>query len=146
LQSASKRTKTDEGEPEPKLNVTVQMGLYAAEMFAANIVVKHIINLVVVGVLFRLLSAMTICLEDVAWVWCYDRQGIIQYSGINFIQDLPRFMVLLYALQRFSLADWSRNADFKEDEKSISHNIIIGDVYLELHTSHKDRVTHYGLK
>jgi len=63
LQSASKRTKTeeekDEEEPEPKLDVTVQTGLYAAEMFAANVAVKHIINLVIVGVLFRLfLSAM----------------------------------------------------------------------------------------
>ena len=58
LQSARKRTKTDEEELEPKLDVTVQTGLYAAEMFAANIAVKHTVNLVVVGVLFRLLSSM----------------------------------------------------------------------------------------
>jgi len=53
-------------------------------------------------------------------------------------------MVLLYALQRFSLADWGRHADFKEDKKS--HKITIGNVDLELQSSHKDRVTHYGLK
>jgi hypothetical protein len=49
----------DEDEPERKLDVTVQTGLYAAEMFAANVAVKHLINLIIVGVLFRLfLSAM----------------------------------------------------------------------------------------
>jgi len=89
---------------------------------------------------------MMICSDDVAWVWYYDRQRTIQCSGINFIQDLPRFMVLLYAVQRFSLADWGRNADFKEDAKGGSHKIMIGDVDLELQTSHQDRVTHYGLK
>jgi len=57
-------------------------------------------------------------------------------------------MVLLYALQRFSLSDWGRHADFKENEKSVSHKIMIGDVDLELHTSHQDRlgVTRYALK
>jgi hypothetical protein len=55
-------------------------------------------------------------------------------------------MVLLYALRRFSLADWGRHANFKEDEKSVSHKIMIGDVDLELRSSHQDRVTHYGLK
>jgi len=57
LQSPSKRIKTEE--PERKLYVIVQTGLYAAKMFAANIAVKHITNLVVIGALFRLfLSAM----------------------------------------------------------------------------------------
>jgi hypothetical protein len=82
----------------------------------------------------------------VVWVWYYDRQGIIQCSGINFIQDLPRFMVLLYAFQRFSLAHWGRNTDFERDEKNDSHKLMIDGVDLELHTSHKDRVTYYGLK
>lgn len=80
------------------------------------------------------------------WVWHYDRQGTIQCSGINFIQDLPRFMVLLYAFQRFSLVHWGRSTDFKYDEKNDSHKLMIDGVDLELHTSHKDRVAHYGLK
>jgi hypothetical protein len=42
----------------------------------------------------------------VAWIWWYDRQGAIQSSGIDFVQDLPRFLVLLFALQRFELKDW----------------------------------------
>ena len=36
----------------------------------------------------------------------YDRQGIIQVDGISFIDDLPRFLVLLFAFQRFNLKDW----------------------------------------
>lgn len=55
-------------------------------------------------------------------------------------------MVLLYAFQRFSLAHWGRNTDFKHDEKNDSHKLMIDGVDLELHTSHKDRVAHYGLK
>ncbi|KAG1768250.1 hypothetical protein EV702DRAFT_979512, partial [Suillus placidus] len=46
------------------------------------------------------------CTDNIVWVWYYDRQGIIQSSGIDFMKDLPRFMVLLYALQRFNLSDW----------------------------------------
>ena len=41
------------------------------------------------------------------WVWYYDRQGVIQSNGIDFVKDLPRFLVLLLALQRFELVDWS---------------------------------------
>jgi len=82
----------------------------------------------------------------VVWVWYYDRQGTIQSSGINFIQDLPRFMVLLYALQRFTLGDWGRNTAFGEDEEKGLHTITIDGVDLELDTSDEERVTHYGLK
>ncbi|OJA10657.1 hypothetical protein AZE42_07281, partial [Rhizopogon vesiculosus] len=130
LQFAGKRAKTDD-DTEPKLDLTVQTGLYATEMFAANVAVKYLVNLVVV--------------DDVVWVWQCDRQGsIIECSGINFIEDLPRFMpALLYASQRFSLVDWGRNAGFKHDEKNHSHKLIIDDVDLEVH---KDRMTHYGLK
>ena len=39
-------------------------------------------------------------------IWYYDRQGIIQSDGISFIDDLPRFLVLLFAFQRFNLKDW----------------------------------------
>ena len=40
------------------------------------------------------------------WVWYYDRQGVIQSNGIDFVKDLPRFLVLLLAFQRFELLDW----------------------------------------
>ncbi|KAG2356842.1 hypothetical protein BDR07DRAFT_1422043 [Suillus spraguei] len=125
----------DSDEPD----VTVQTGMYAAEMFAANVAVNHLINLIVV--------------DDIMWIWYYDRQGIIQSSGINFIQDLPRFMVLLFALQRFELEDWGRNKDFLpiQVEGKQCHEFRIkdeelGEVDLLLHTSHDERVTHYGLQ
>ncbi|KAG1802086.1 uncharacterized protein HD556DRAFT_1438124 [Suillus plorans] len=108
-------------------------------MFAANLGVNYLLNLIIV--------------DDVMWIWYYDRQGIIQCSGINFIQDLPRFMVLLYALQRFDLHDWGRNKDFLpvQVEGKLCHEFKIRDedlgmVDLLLHTSDDERVTHYGLQ
>lgn len=44
--------------------------------------------------------------DEIVWVWWYDREGAIQSTGINFITDLPRFFVLLLTLQRFELKDW----------------------------------------
>ncbi|KAG1779616.1 hypothetical protein EV702DRAFT_1194993 [Suillus placidus] len=136
LGSEAKRPKPGDKDPP---DVTVQTGLYAAEMFAANLAVNHVLNLIVV--------------DDVIWIWYYDRQGIIQSSGINFIQDLPRFMVLLYALQRFDLHDWGRNKRFLpvQHGKNQCHEITIedadlGPVDLLLHTSNDARVTHYGLQ
>jgi hypothetical protein len=57
-------------------------------------------------------------LDDVAWVWWFDRQGAIQSTGINFIQDLPYFVVLLVAFQRFNLANWGIMEQWKPDETS----------------------------
>ena len=45
-------------------------------------------------------------LDDVAWIWFFDREGIIQTTGINFIQDLPYYVALLFALQRFDKRNW----------------------------------------
>ena len=39
-------------------------------------------------------------------VWIYDREGGIQSTGLNFLTDLPRFLVLLFAMQRLRLEDW----------------------------------------
>ncbi|KAG1816325.1 uncharacterized protein BJ212DRAFT_1480776 [Suillus subaureus] len=139
LESAAKKSKMDPDDTDDDLDVTVQTGLYAAEMFASNLGVNYLLNLIVI--------------DDVMWIWYYDRQGIIQCSGINFIQDLPRFMVLLYALQRFDLYDWGRNKDFLlvQVEGKQCHEFKIKDAELEevdllLHTSHDERVTHYGLQ
>ncbi|KAG2341860.1 hypothetical protein BDR05DRAFT_1060724 [Suillus weaverae] len=153
LESAPKKNRTDTDDPD----VTVQTGLYAAEMFAANLAVNYLINLIVVGGIVRLSRLVALLpplfLDDVIWIWYYDRQGTIQSSGINFIQDLPRFMVLLYALQRFKVEDWGRNKDFLpvQVEGKRCHEFKIkdkelGEVDLLLHTSHDERVTHYGLQ
>jgi hypothetical protein len=119
--STSKRSKTRDLDPKRRLDAIVQTGLYTAEMFAANIAAKYVINLVVVVFDSSLYigCALTISFLDVMiWIWYYDWQGTVQSSGINFTEDLPRFMALLYALQRFHLEDWGRNVAFKPDESS----------------------------
>ena len=45
-------------------------------------------------------------LDAKLWILYFDRQGIIQSDGINLLGDLPRFLVLLLAFQRFDLEDW----------------------------------------
>ena len=54
-------------------------------------------------------SFSVLALDDIVWIWWYDRQGAIQTQGINFVQDLPRFLILLFAFQRFKLEDWGFN-------------------------------------
>ncbi|KAG2149146.1 uncharacterized protein EDB93DRAFT_1250070 [Suillus bovinus] len=85
-----------------------------------------------------------LAVDDVTWY--HDRQGTVQCSGINFIQDLPRFMVLLYALQRFEVHDWDRNKDFlpvqvegKRCHESKIQDNDLGTVDLLLYTSHDER-------
>ncbi|KAI0783714.1 hypothetical protein C8Q75DRAFT_415091 [Abortiporus biennis] len=70
----------------------IQAGIYAAERLSATVGHKHAINL-----LFR---------GEVVHVWWYDRQGVIQSEGINVITNLPHFLALLVAFQRFSGDDW----------------------------------------
>ncbi|KAG2097714.1 uncharacterized protein F5147DRAFT_816386 [Suillus discolor] len=142
LQSAAKKIKMDpddtDTDVDADLDVTIQTGLYVAEMFADNLGVTYVLNIIIV--------------DDVMWIWYYDRQGIIQCSGINFIQDLPRFMVLLYALQRFKLHDWGNKVFLPvQVEGKRCHKIKIkdeklGEVDLLLHTSHNKRVARYGLQ
>ncbi|TFY79034.1 hypothetical protein EWM64_g4979 [Hericium alpestre] len=63
--------------------------------------------------------------NDVAWIWWYDRTGAIQSEGINFVQDLPRFIVLLFAFQRFTLENWGINVTMDPGAK-IRHTISQG--------------------
>ncbi|KAG1881305.1 hypothetical protein F4604DRAFT_1922329 [Suillus subluteus] len=82
LESATKKiqdkTLDMDADADVNLDVTVQTGLYATEMFAANLELNYLLHIVVVN--------------NVPWIWYYDQQ-------------LPRFMVLLYALQRIGLHD-----------------------------------------
>ena len=48
--------------------------------------------------------------DDIVWIWCFDRAGCVHTEGISFIEDLPSFLVLLYALQRLTLEQWGLNA------------------------------------
>jgi hypothetical protein len=99
----------------------VSSALYAAERLSNAVWISHAINLVIIGELFpptRQPSRFTAFLEayfladDVAYVWWYDYQGAIQSHGINFVQDLPYFLVLLLCFQRFSSEDWGIIPDF----------------------------------
>ncbi|TFY83676.1 hypothetical protein EWM64_g323 [Hericium alpestre] len=73
----------------------VQCAMYGLERQCHAPAVNHTINVLII--------------DDVAWIWWYDRTGAIQSEGINFVQDLPRFIVLLFAFQRFTLEDWGIN-------------------------------------
>jgi hypothetical protein len=54
------------------------------------------------------------------WIWHYDRQGCVQSEGINFVQDLPSFLVLLFAFQRLRLDQWGLNPRL-DDRVRIAH-------------------------
>jgi hypothetical protein len=86
--------------------------MYGAEMLCGSFGASHAINLFVVGMSLRLLFVSPIDLsviDDVVWIWYYDRQGVVQSEGINFLDDWPSFLVLLYALQRLELEQWGLN-------------------------------------
>ncbi|KAF9245423.1 hypothetical protein BU15DRAFT_71175 [Melanogaster broomeanus] len=124
---ASKRSKTED----PTRNVTVQTVLYAVEMLSANIAVKHAINRIVRG--------------DGTQLWYHDHRPI-SAGGSNSIQDLPCFLVLLYALQRFELEDWGRNTAFKP--RLMGDNVKFHTVEVdgkELTLVDEERVTRFGL-
>jgi len=77
----------------------VQTALYGTERLSHEFNISHAINLVIV--------------DDVVYVWWYDREGAIQSHGINFVQDLPYFLVLLLAFQRFTEDDWGIISAFR---------------------------------
>ena len=56
--------------------------------------------------------------DDVVHVWWFDRQGAIQSHGINFVQNLPHFLVLLLAFQRMSQEDWGINTHLRRLDAS----------------------------
>ncbi|PPQ90091.1 hypothetical protein CVT25_012255 [Psilocybe cyanescens] len=74
------------------INGRVQCASYAFEMMSYSAGVHHAINL-----LFT---------DGHVWIWYYDRQGIVQSDGLSIFADFPRFLVLLFAFQRFGLEDW----------------------------------------
>ncbi|KAG2337094.1 hypothetical protein BDR05DRAFT_805008 [Suillus weaverae] len=121
-------------EPE-RIHPVLQNGLYAAELFAAHIVRQSAITYVVNN--------------DMIYPWYFDRQDAIQCSGINFVQDLPRFMVLLLAIQRMPYAEWGYNRVFEPKPGSSDEVWIpdedIGEVDLTFDLKSDKRTTHFGL-
>jgi hypothetical protein len=111
----------------------VQNGLYVAEMFAAHIARQHVISFLVNN--------------DLIYVWFFDRENTIQGAAINFIQDLPRFLVLLLIMQRMGYEQWGLNGVF-EPVPGFSGEVTVGDtgIDLELDVKSDERVTHFGIR
>lgn len=86
--------------------------------------------------------------DDCIWVRLFDHQGMISVAQFNFIKDLPRFMVLLYALQRFDLENWGRVKGFQDLEDGKTEAIVRdekGNV-IKLQLSRRDKAPHVALK
>lgn len=65
--------------------------------------------------------------DDTIWITIFDHQGVVHIRGFNFVQDLPRFMVLLYALQRLESGSWGRMKEFKVSEDGKEMEVIVPD-------------------
>jgi hypothetical protein len=81
----------------------------------------------------------------------YDRQGVIQCSGINIIKNLPLFLVLLFAMQRSKDQHWGLNPTVDPNfgpqpnlRKTTLYRKDGGEMVVSLVLSDKKR-THYGL-
>ncbi|KAG1804617.1 hypothetical protein EV424DRAFT_1517365 [Suillus variegatus] len=124
--------RTEEDDP-AKVPAIIQNGLYVAEMFAAHIARQHVISFIVNN--------------DYIYVWVCDRETTIQGAAINFIQDLPRWLVLLLIMQRMGYEQWGLNHVF-EPEPGFSGKVMIEDaqIDLELDVKSKERVTHFGIR
>ena len=53
-------------------------------------------------------------------MWYYDAEGIIRSSGINFIKDLPYFLALLLAFQRFDDSAWGNCSMMKQTDSKVA--------------------------
>jgi len=88
--------------------------------------------------------------DDILYVWYFDRQDAIQCAGFNFIQDLPRFMVLLLIMQRMQNVQWGLNPLFARATGSAPQIHVedkdLGSVDLKFIVDTEDRTTHYGLR
>ncbi|EUC60748.1 hypothetical protein RSOL_362590 [Rhizoctonia solani AG-3 Rhs1AP] len=74
------------------LDAVEKSGINGAEMLRCSLGRRHAFAMIVI--------------DATLWIWWFDRQGAIQSTGINFIEDLPRFILLLACFQRFDIADW----------------------------------------
>ncbi|KAI0313815.1 hypothetical protein OF83DRAFT_1285953 [Amylostereum chailletii] len=78
----------------------IKMGSYAAERLCCLPCMMHSIDILMH--------------DDVLWIFWFDRQGVIQTHGMNWVADFPRFLVLLLALQRFNNRNWGVPDGFPE--------------------------------
>ncbi|KAG2113446.1 uncharacterized protein F5147DRAFT_46113 [Suillus discolor] len=93
-----------------KLHPVIQNDLYVEEMFAAHVARQHVISFIVNN--------------DIIYLCWFDRQDMIPCAGINFVQDLPRFVVLLFIMQRMGYKQWGLHPLF-EPEPGYEGEIIV---------------------
>jgi hypothetical protein len=60
-------------------------------------------------------------IDDLVYVWWYDHEGAIQSHGINFVKDLPHFLVLLLCFERFTPSDWGIIPAFEFADQDSGH-------------------------
>lgn len=76
---------------------------------------QHAFALLVFGALSHPLSSAWLTNDaagHIVYVWYYDRDGAIQSHGIDIVSDFPRFLVLLFIMQRLNLGDWGFVTEF----------------------------------
>ena len=83
----------------------MRMGKVAAQTLAAAPEMLWTMNLLILGKYHKPLHMAHDTRDSPppdskALVCCIDRQGVMHLSGIDIIEDLPRFLLLLFALQR----------------------------------------------
>ncbi|KAI0781941.1 hypothetical protein C8Q75DRAFT_544417 [Abortiporus biennis] len=86
-----------EEKPAGREKPSVQSAVYASESLATGMM-DFVMNIMIA--------------DEFVTVWYYDRQSPIQCSGIDFLKDFPRFLVLLFALQRLRPEQLGRNPWF----------------------------------
>jgi hypothetical protein len=114
--------------PLKQLKKSVQCAVYGASMLSNKKNVSHAITLLTIGelsVMFSVVPQLILSPDDHLYIWYYDRQGPVLTHGINFVQDLPYLLVLLFAFQRFTTTDWGTMVEF--DTMETSHVVRLDD-------------------
>jgi len=87
----------------------------------------------------------------VAYVWWYDNEGAIQSHGINFVQDLPHFLVLLLCFEHFTSRNWGIIPAFEFAGHNTNHCLLsfppspfLSAINIEI--DHTDKIwDHFGI-
>ena len=89
--------------------------------------------------------------DEVAYVWWYDNESAIQFYGIDFVEDLPHFLVLLICFERFTLKDWGIVSEFKFSGKEADSCLLsfrpppsAVDIEININLTNKIR-DHFGI-
>ncbi|KAG8917850.1 hypothetical protein FRC02_002828 [Tulasnella sp. 418] len=123
-ESSGKRQKIEE--PTVSLHVNIQTALYGAEILSHSSFSSSAMAMVII--------------DSKLHLWWYDRQGAIQTHGLDFIEDLPHFLVLLLALQRLPPKGWGKG-------NMLEPSFRIGGQYGEMDIKPGQRVVqHWGIQ